>query len=137
MTLAHLLAFLSSLLGFGGEQRSVTRVTMQEEVVVRVPVDPAPHRFEWEEHKGPKCIPTDDIRGAKLSGPQQVDFVLRDRSRIRAKFDDDCPALDFYGGFYLNPQDDNLCVRRDSVHSRMGASCRIDKFKRLTPKLKG
>lgn len=141
MTFAHILAFLSALLGRGGiddavQPRAVSRFTVQEQLIVRVPVHSRPHAFEWEEHKGPKCIAASDIRGAKLSGPQQVDLMLRDRTRVRAKFDDDCPALDFYDGFYLKPEDENLCVRRDFVSSRMGGSCRIEKFRRLTPKVK-
>ena len=64
------------------------------------------------------------IRRALLSGPRSVDFVLADRSRVRAEFDEDCPALDFYGGFYLQPEDDRLCAKRDAIHSRMGGSCR-------------
>ena len=139
MIFAHLLAFVSSLLGISGAddaavQRTVSRLVVQDELIVRVPVEAMPHQFVWEEHKGPKCIAAKDIRGAKLSGPQQVDFVLSDRSRIRAKFEDDCPALDFYGGFYLNPQDEQLCAKRDSVHSRMGGSCRIERFRSLKPK---
>ena len=65
-----------------------------------------------------------------------VDFVLANRTRIRAKFDDDCPALDFYGGLYLLPDDDLLCADRDSVHSRMGGSCKIQQFRRLQPRLR-
>ncbi|MFL6733488.1 MAG: hypothetical protein ACJ8EY_02200 [Sphingomicrobium sp.] len=113
---------------------TVSRVMVQDEVIVRVPVEPTPHQFEWVEHKGPKCIDTEDIRGARLSGPEQVDFMLRNRKRIRAQFEDHCPALDFYQGFYLNTDDDRLCAKRDSIHSRMGGSCRIERFRELTPK---
>lgn len=139
MTFAYLFAFLSSLFAAGEadratQPRAVSRVSVQEQLIVRVPVQSRPRRFEWEERKGPKCIATSDIRGAKLSGPQSVDLMLRDRSRIRAKFDDHCPALDFYGGFYLKPEDEDLCAKRDFVRSRMGGSCRIEKFRRLTPK---
>ena len=56
--------------------------------------------------------------------------------RIRAQFDEDCPALDFYGGFYLQPQDESLCARRDAVHSRIGSSCMIERFKQLVPKFR-
>jgi hypothetical protein len=55
---------------------------------------------------------------------------------VRAMVDDDCTALDFYDGFYVQPKDDRLCVRRDEIRSRMGASCRIEKFRSLTPSLK-
>ena len=122
----------------GSVGQTVTRLIVQDEVVLRVPVLPRPlvRDFTWVEKKGPKCIPAGAIQRALLSGPEQVDFVLADRSRIRAQFDEDCPALDFYGGFYLQPEDDRLCARRDAVHSRIGGSCRIERFKQLVPKFK-
>jgi hypothetical protein len=133
-------AVIALLLGIAGGgtvmQSTVTQVIVRDELIVRVPVRPMPQNLEWEEHKGPKCVATADIRAAMLSGPQQVDFLLRDRTRIRAKFDDDCRKLDYYDGFYLSPGDDELCAKRDSVHSRMGGSCRIERFRTVTPKVK-
>lgn len=126
----------------GGEPavvgQAVTRLMVQNEVVLRVPVLPRPlfREFEWVEHKGPKCIPAGAIRRVLLSGPTQVDFILADRSRVRAQFDEDCPALDFYDGVYLQTADDRLCVRRDAVQSRIGGSCTIERFKQLVPKLR-
>ena len=92
--------------------------------------------IEWVEKKGPKCVPVAAIQRALLSGSEQVDFILENRARIRAQFDEDCPALDFYGGFYLQPQDESLCARRDAVHSRIGSSCMIERFKQLVPKFR-
>jgi len=130
------------LLGLIGAQpsavgQSVTRLIIQDEVILRVPVQPRPllPEIEWVEKKGPKCIPSAAIQRALLSGPEQVDFILVNRARIRAQFDEDCPALDFYGGFYLQPADDRLCARRDAIHSRIGGSCTIERFKQLIPKL--
>ena len=119
-------------------QVSVQRMVIEQSWVLRVPVQPQrlPQHFEWAESKGPKCVPLSDIRGALQSGTDHVDFVLPDRQRIRATFDDDCPALDFYNGFYLNTEDQRLCAKRDSVHSRIGGSCRIARFRNLTPKYK-
>lgn len=115
----------------------VRRVIVGRQIILRVPVRPLPPpRFEWEEHKGPKCIAVDAIRGAMLSGPATVDFQLPDRQRVRADFAEDCPALDFYGGFYLKPEDDRVCADRDSIHSRIGGSCRIERFHRLVPKIR-
>jgi len=54
--------------------------------------------------------------------------------RGRAQLDEDCPALDFYNGFYLTPQNGKVCAKRDDIHSRMGRSCRIERFRRLVPK---
>ena len=72
------------LLGLIGAQpsavgQSVTRLIIQDEVILRVPVQPRPllPEIEWVEKKGPKCIPAAAIQRVLLSGPQQVDFVLR------------------------------------------------------------
>ena len=143
MTFASLLAFIPALLGFAGvqsagQQTRVTTMTVEHRVVMRVPVRAwaLPRHIEWIERKGPKCIATADIRGAALSGPDHVDFLLVYRQRVRAELDDDCPTLDFYGGFYLKPEDARLCARRDSINNRIGAACEIQKFRRLEPRLK-
>jgi hypothetical protein len=137
------LSILPVLLGLFAVQpdavdQSVTRLVVQDEVILRVPVQPRPFDppIEWVERKGPKCIPAAAIRRAMLSGPEQVDFLLANRARVRAELDEDCPALDFYGGFYLQPEDERLCAGRDEIHSRMGGSCAIERFKQLVPKLK-
>ena len=138
MPFALLLSLLPAwFAAFAGVQSDQVRtLVVQEEVIMRVPVRPMPHRFEWEEKKGPKCIPARSIRGAMISGREHVDFVLLDRTRLRARLSDDCPALDFYSGFYLTPEDGKLCAKRDGIHSRIGSSCRIERFRRLVPKLR-
>ena len=143
MTAGAIWNFVPLLLGLFGAQpgtvgQSVTRIIIQDEVILRVPVQAHPllPDFEWVEKKGPKCIPAAAIQRALLSGSEQVDFILANRARIRAQFDEDCPALDFYGGFYLQPQDERLCAHRDAVHSRIGGSCTIERFKELVPKFR-
>src|SRR5206468_2994097 len=83
-------------------QQTVTRLVIQDEVILRVPVQPRPFGppIDWVEKKAPNCVPVAVVRGALLSGPNQVDFILAGGGRIRAKFDEDCPGLDFYQGFY-------------------------------------
>jgi hypothetical protein len=136
-------SFVPLLLGLFGMQpgiveQSVTRLIIQDEVILRVPVQPHPllPDIEWIEKKGPKCIPAAAIQRALLSGSEQVDFIMANRVRIRAQFDEGCPALDFYGGFYLQPQDERVCAHRDAVRSRMGGSCTIERFKQLIPKFR-
>lgn len=142
MTPAAFLGLVPVLLGMFAAQpagvQTVTRLVVQDEVILRVPVQPRPRvaRFKWVERKGPRCIPASAIRRALLSGPERVDFVLANRVRVRAEFEDDCPALDFYGGFYLQPEDALVCAGRDAVHSRIGGSCTIERFKRLVPQLR-
>ena len=111
MILSTFLTLLPVLLGMlaaqpgGRAARRSRALVVQDEVILRVPVQPAPSsRIEWVEHKGPKCIPAGSIRGALLSGPSRSISCSPTGSRIRAEFDEDCPALDFYGGFYLQPQ---------------------------------
>lgn len=118
---------------------SVTRLVVQDEVILRVPVQPRrpEARVEWREKKGPKCIPASLIRRASLSGSEEVDFILSGGSRVRARFEDHCPALDFYGGFYLQfGRDQQICAKRDAVQSRMGRNCTIERFRLLIPKFK-
>ena len=143
MTPGTILSFIPLLVGlFAGQpvamQQTVTRLVVQDEVILRVPVEPhaLDPQVEWVERKAPKCVPIRAIRGALLTSPEQVDFILAGGGRVRAKFDEDCPALDFYGGFYLEPQDDRLCAGRDAVHSRIGGSCTIDRFKQLVARFR-
>jgi uncharacterized protein YcaQ len=112
-----------------------SQVIVREQIVVRVPVrlrdapDPA---IRWKEKKGPKCVPARQVIAAALISPGSVDLILRDRSRLRAKLDSSCPALDYYYGFYVTPNPDGMiCADRDVIRSRMGGECGIDKFRTL------
>ena len=144
MTAVAIWNLLPLLVGLFGAQpgvvgQSVTRLVVQDEVILRVPVQPHPivPQFEWAEKKGPKCIPAAAIRRGMLSGAEEVDFILSGGGRVRARFDENCPALDFYGGFYLQyGRDQQICARREAVISRMGRSCTIERFKLLVPKFR-
>lgn len=143
MTPGSLFGLLPLLLGILGAQPGpvgtiVTRLVVQDEIILRVPLQPRPllPNVVWSEHGDARCVPIGAIRQALMSGPAQIDFVMADRSRVRAQLDNDCPALDFYSDFYLQPEDDRLCEGRDSIHSRMGGSCSIRSLKRLVPKVK-
>ena len=142
MILAGLMSLLTALLA-GSEEPSpsgdsVRVTTIEERLIIRVPVMPRPRQrlsIHWEEEKGPKCLPADAIARAFLSGPDSIDFVLRSRQLVRARLDSDCDGLDFYGGFYVQPEDRRICAKRDTIRSRVGGSCRIEKFRSLVPKV--
>ena len=143
MTVSTFLALLPALLGLatvqsGGAQPALRRLVSQDQVILRVPVQPrlAAPPIRWVERKKRKCVPMGDIRAAALSGPESVDFMLKDRARVRAHLTEGCPALDFYAGFYLKAADDKMCAGRDFIHSRMGGSCEIERFRNLVPKIK-
>ena len=138
MTFAAFWALLPVLFGVGigapDAVGQVRRMVVEEQVIISVPVRAAPRRTKLAEGRAFKCIHSDAIRGAFLSGGDHVDFVLPGPRLMRAKLENSCPALDFYGEFYLNSDDDRICARRDSIRSRMGASCRIEQFRLLVPK---
>lgn len=117
------------------------QVMIREQILIRVPARPVPGRpqamVEWKEDKGPKCVAMNSIAGAGLVGQNSVDLILRDRSRIRAKLEKSCPALDYYYGFYIRPSGDGqICSDRDAIRSRMGGQCEIEKFRSLSAKAK-
>jgi hypothetical protein len=114
------------------------QLSVRRQITVRVPlrVIPAPRQeapVQWKENRrGPKCVPARSILAATALKQRSVDLILRDRSRVRAKFDRDCPALDYYFGFYVTPGPDaQICADRDAVRSRVGGVCPIDAFRRL------
>ena len=142
MTLLAFLGLIPALFGMAGDppsppRQGVRRVVINQELVISIPIRPRPmQRVDWIEKKGPKCIEADRLAGAMWSGPRSIDFVLRDRSRIRAVMDDECPALDFYRGFYLQPDDERVCAKRETIRKRDGGTCRIERFWRLVPQVK-
>lgn len=142
MMLWPLLGLIPALFSLAGQdapqqQPGVRRVVVNEELIISIPIRPRPRQnVEWIEKKGPKCINAERLTGANWSGPSSIDFLLRDRTRIRAIMDNECPALDFYRGFYLQPDDERICAKRDTIRSRVGGSCRIERFRTLVPQLK-
>lgn len=122
---------------------AIAQLTITQSVVVRVPARRS-HRYAapetlppppaFKERKGPKCIDAAAIGGAAVTAPDSVDFILKGGNRVRARLADECPALDYYSGFYFrSPADGKLCADRDSIHTRSGGDCQIDKFRTLVP----
>ena len=113
------------------------QMLVREQIIVRFPgrLQAAPPMMRWKEGRGPRCIPARMIAGAALPGEDSVDLILRDRSRMRARLDSSCPALDYYYGFYITPNADGMiCAERDTIRSRMGGQCGIDRFRTLKPR---
>jgi hypothetical protein len=144
MILAGVAALL--LFAFGGDedqdrqpvprpaQGSIT--VHRQQIVIRVPAGLRPvvpaTPIRWEEHRGPRCIAWAQIAGAVQLGQNSVDLMFRDRTRIRARLERRCPALDYYRGIYLPATADGLtCADRDSIRSRTGGECPIDQFRTL------
>ncbi len=121
---------------------SVVQYSMTQSVIVRVPArrgrrypDPVPPRMPvFRDRKGPRCIESGAIAAAAITAPDSVDFILKGGKRVRARLAEECPALDYYSGFYVKPpHDEKVCAGRDSIHTRSGGDCQIDRFRTLTP----
>lgn len=124
--------FAALLDGVSGGSRPALAAAPVEQAVMRVPIRAEPaSAIEWRERRGPKCLAAGSLAAAVLSGPASVDFLVRDQRRFRARLDSDCPTLDFYGGFYLQPADQWVCAGRDEIRSRIGGACQINRFRRL------
>ncbi len=115
------------------------QLTVRQQIIVRMPAGPQASAalaspVEWKEGKGVKCIAASSVAGAAALARDSVDLLLRDRSRVRAKLENRCPALDYYNGFYITPNSDGMiCADKQSIRSRMGGQCGIDAFKTLRP----
>lgn len=110
------------------------------QIVIRVPsgvrqIAPAgASLIKWREARGPDCIAATRLIGATLLRQNSVDLILRDNSRVRARLQRRCPALDYYRGFYIEATaDGRICADRDSIRSRAGGECQIDQFRSLSP----
>lgn len=140
MTFAGLFGFIAMVLATGEAATPpvppVRVMTIQQQMILRVPVRPYPRTdLRWDEEKGPRCLPVGAIAGAMLSGDDSIDIVLRNRQRIRARLENACEGLDFYGGFYLQTEDGRFCARRDVIRSRMGGTCQVEKFRLLVARV--
>jgi len=138
---------VAALLGLAGDQAAPSpprpamafaQMRLTRRILVRVPVRPSPvptraSPIAWRESKGPKCLPARAIAGAALLSENSVDLILRDRRRVRARLDTKCPELDYYYGFYISPAPDGqICADRDSIRSRVGGQCAIERFRLLS-----
>ena len=115
-------------------------VILHQQIIIRVtPVRPGHNRvgtgqqsIAWQEERGPRCIPVRQILGAAQIGPESIDLVLRDASRVRARLQRRCPAMDYYFGVYVRPNPDGmLCADRDAFRARSGGVCEIERFRLL------
>lgn len=144
---ALLLLALPSATADAAERNGVAlaQLTIHQRIVIRIPRitrerpdrRSQPPELRWVEKKGLKCVAMATLEGALISANDSVDLMIEDGTRLRAHFDDKCPAIDFYSGLYIKGTPDGMvCARRDSIRARSGSSCRIDRLRRLALKQK-
>ncbi len=134
-------AALLMLVSWGGggahaQNAQAESFTVEQRIIVRIPRTGTPRGISrpvaWREGRSQRCIARRRIVGAGLLGPNSVDLVLSDDTRVRATLGRRCPALDFYRGFYMTAgEDGRICADRDTIRARSGAECEIDQFHTL------
>jgi hypothetical protein len=132
-----LVAAMGSTAPVDGGPRPVeyAQMTIEQSLVVRVPRRQVVKPLKWKSKKGPRCIAMSAIAGAAVVADDAIDLAMRGGQRLRAHFSSNCPALDYYSGFYILPTDDGrICADRDMIRTRSGGQCEIVKFRRLVPK---
>ena len=115
------------------EQRLIIRITPlgpTREMLAALPRAPLASRFR--EKKVGKCVAIAGIAGVQIGGDDRLMLFMRDQRMIGASLEKACRARDFYSGFYLERNGDGqLCVDRDMIHSRSGASCSLRGLRQL------
>ena len=106
----------------------VPRVTVRTTTIIMRSTRPA----TLIEKKADDCVKMESLAGFSVNRFDSVDLVLKDGSMLRARLGNDCPALGFYGGFYVKAnKDKKMCAKRDSIRSRSGRLCAVQSFTSL------
>lgn len=84
------------------------------------------------ERRMARCIPVGAIAGVQSAARNRLVIFLRDSRVVVAALEKSCQAHDFYSGFYLDRHaDGQLCVGRDTIHARSGATCGLRSLRAL------
>lgn len=125
---------------------NVRQVRIEQRVTIRIaPRDPAVRPsmlaemaprpggpIRTSERKMGKCVPVSGIAAVQADAGGKLLLFMRDQRLVSASLEKACRARDFYSGFYLERTGDGLlCVERDKLHSRAGASCEISRMRQL------
>ena len=125
--------------------REARQVRIRQEIMIRV----SPRRpnsqelvadwrrvlpLRYDQRKIGNCLPARTIVAVQTVSSRDLVLHLSDKRMIRAQLRKSCNARDFYLGFYLEPTEDGeLCVGRDTLKARNGATCKIGGIRELVP----
>lgn len=117
------------------EQRVVVRIAprrlaARKDLLAELPQREISTRFE--ERGKEKCVALQGIAGVQTGSGNRLVLFLRDQRMISVNLEKSCRARDFYSGFYVEKnKDGRLCVDRDRLQSRAGASCEVETMRQL------
>ena len=125
------------------------QVSVSQHVSIRITARPAPMLLEpamfeqdaksgrepaFVERKIGKCLPINLIVGVQPVADDRLLLILRDERMVTAKLEKGCQAREFYSGFIVKRNaDGEICVKRDALLSRSGASCQVVALRQLVP----
>jgi len=100
------------------------------DMLVELQQEEAPTRFVERKHG--KCVSTAGIAAVDSANGNRLLLILRDSRILSATLDKSCNARDFYSGFYVERSaDGQICVNREKLQSRSGASCKLKALREL------
>lgn len=117
------------------EQRVTIRISPrpsapQSNMLVELPQRPLPQRLV--ERDFGNCLSIAGIAGVEVSNTNRLILYMRDHRVLSAGLERACNARDYYSGFYVERNSDGqICVRRDNLLSRSGATCKLSQIKQL------
>ena len=125
------------------------QVSVQQRVTIRINARPAPMPLEpamfdsdvdrgreppFVERKIGKCLPINAIEGVQPVADNRLLLILRDQRMVTAQLEKGCQSREFYSGFIVKRNaDGQICVKRDALLSRSGASCQVEALRQLVP----
>lgn len=125
------------------------QVSIQQSVTIRINPRPAPAPMQtamfsqgfdggseprFAERKFGKCLPINAIFGVQPVTNDKLLLILRDQRMITAQLEKGCQARQFYSGFLIKRNaDGQVCISRDALQSRSGASCQVTGFRQIIP----
>ena len=123
------------------------QVNIEQRVTIRINPRPAPmpdvaqlvaegadagSESRLVERKAGKCLPLSAITGVQPLSADRLLLILRDNRLFTAKLEKGCQAREFYSGFIVKRNSDGqVCISRDELLSRSGASCQVQGFRQL------
>lgn len=132
------------------QPQNAQQVRIEQRVTVRIgprplPMPLGPAMFDsgfdggapgprFTERKLGKCVAVAGIAGVQSAPGNRLLLLMRDRRLVTASLRKGCNSRDFYSGFLVSQSGDGMiCVKRDSLLSRSGASCQVEGFRQLVP----
>jgi hypothetical protein len=125
------------------------QVSIQQSVTIRINPRPAPVPMptalfsqgmdrggepQFIERKFGKCLSINSIFGVQPVANDKLLLILNDRRMVTAQLEKGCQARQFYSGMMIKRNaDGQVCISRDALQSRSGASCQVTGFRQIIP----